>query len=747
MKRHFKIRISGAVQGVGFRPFVYNLAVKYDLKGYVTNDNQGVLIEIEGEENSLNKFLVSLNTEKPPLSHIFSMEIDELKLRGFTEFKILKSKNSGKKDVFILPDIFTCEQCINEMLDQNNRRYRYPFINCTNCGPRFSIIEKLPYDRKNTTMRKFKMCKLCEAEYKDPNNRRFHAQPNACPVCGPYVQLYSSNGTLISEKEQGLKDCIDIISEGKIIAVKGIGGFHLTCLSVLDEPVKLLRERKHRKEKPFAVMFNSIEQIECYTEISEFEKSVILSPERPIVIVKKRENTDLSNYVSPDLNRIGVFLPYTPLHFLLLNSIKKPLIMTSGNMSDEPIVKDNDKAFEKLSKFTDYILVHNRDIRNRVDDSVVRVINKRVSFVRRSRGYAPLPIKLPFYLKNKVLSVGCHLKNTVGIGFDDKGFLSQHIGDLETLEATENFEDTIKSLLDIYSFDPEVVISDMHPNYYSTKWAEKYSKEKGIKHVKIQHHYAHALSLMAENNIKDEKILSVVWDGTGYGTDGNIWGGEFLITDYESFERVYHFKYFPLIGGEKAVKEPKRIALSIIFEMYGRNININKNIETLKHFSDSELEKYHHIWKKKINSPLTSSAGRLFDGVASILGIRQTITYEGQSGMIMENFYRSDVKDHYSFSINGGIIDFRPIFFDLIDDRSEVDVKISRFFNTLAQIVYKISEDFQDIKLGLTGGVFQNKPLTEKIINLIGEEKILLQKKVPPNDGGISLGQLVFKFE
>ena len=698
---------------------------------------------MEGEERNINRFLISLQTEKPPLAHIFSQEIQELPLKGFTDFKIRKSKHRGKKEVFILPDISVCDECLRELDDPENRRYRYPFINCTNCGPRFSIIEKLPYDRPNTTMKQFRMCPECEREYKDPENRRFHAQPNACPVCGPHITLYSSDKKLITQKEEALEKTVRLLKEGNIIAIKGIGGFHLVCDATNDRALKKLRERKKRGEKPFAVMFRDINQIKEYAEISDFEEAVILSPERPVVIVRSKKGTDLSPEVAPFLDRIGVFLPYSPLHYLLLNDYKKPLVMTSANLSDEPIVKDNEEAFEKLSIFTDYILVHNRRIKNRVDDSVVRVIDKKISFIRRSRGYAPLPVKLPFSLKKRVLAVGGHQKNTIAVGFDDKAFLSQHIGDLETFDACRNFEDVIYSFFELYDFKPDIVISDLHPRYYSTKWAKDFSQKNGVSLVQVQHHYSHALSLMAENQIK-ERIFAVSWDGTGYGDDGNLWGGEFLVCGYEGYERVSHFDYFRLIGGEKAVKEPRRVAISILFSIFEKNI---PDTPSLKAFKEKELNILYKMWEKGVNAPLSSSVGRLFDAAASILGIRQILSYEGQSGMIMENFYDWNVKDFYPFEINN-TVSWKPIFEEMIRDRSDVSVKVSRFINTLAEVVIRVyKQKGERLKLGLTGGVFQNRFLTEKIISLCEKEKIpvITHKKVPPNDGGISLGQLVFK--
>jgi len=741
----YRIKVFGSVQGVGFRPFVYRIASELSLKGFVLNSPEGVLIEVEGPKEVLDKFLIKLQKEKPPLAHIYSLELEVLPEKGYKTFEIRKSSEGGKKEVFVLPDIATCEECLKELFDPTNRRYRYPFINCTNCGPRFSIIERLPYDRKNTTMRKFKMCPDCEREYNDPSDRRFHAQPNACPVCGPWIELYTIGGKFIADREGALKKTVDLLREGKIVAIKGLGGFHLACDATTEDALKLLRERKRRGEKPFAVMFKDLDQIKEYAQISPFEEAVILSPETPIVLVKRKEGTDLGEAVAPHLKKVGVFLPYTPLHYLLLREFGKPLVMTSANLSDEPIVKDNDEAFKRLKGLADYILLHNRDIANRVDDSVVRVIGERRVFIRRSRGFAPMPIVLPFKLKRKVLAVGGHKKNVVAIAWDNKVVLSQHIGDLETVPATRFFEEAINTLKKLYDFEEDVVVCDLHPRYYSTQWAKNYSREAGKPLIKIQHHHAHALSLMADASLKEgEEIFAITWDGTGYGTDGTVWGGEFLKASYNSFERVAHFRPFRLLGGEKAVKEPRRVALSILFDLYGDDFS--KFPQTvLKTFRPKEVGFLYKAHQKGINAPLTSSAGRLFDAVASILGIKQVLSYEGQSGTIMEDLYDPSVKDFYPFTFDGKTIDWKPLFEALIDDRSPLEVKVSRFINTLARIVKEVvQQKGENLKVGLTGGVFQNKPLTEKVIELLGRERVLIHQKVPPGDGGLVLGQAVY---
>jgi hydrogenase maturation protein HypF len=744
MNKRYRLKVFGSVQGVGFRPFVYRIARELNLTGFVLNDPTGVVIEIEGPQETLEKFLSKLREEKPPLAQIYSVELEVLPSAGYKDFEIRKSAESGKREVFVLPDIATCKECLRELFDPSDRRYRYPFINCTNCGPRFSIIERLPYDRKNTTMRKFKMCRLCEAEYNDPSNRRFHAQPNACPVCGPWVELYDTGGKKLAEREEALQKTVELLKEGKIVAIKGLGGFHLAADATNDRALKELRRRKRRNEKPFAVMFKDIEQLEGFADIGTFEREILLSPEVPITLVTAKGKTKLSPEVAPKLKKLGAFLPYTPLHHLLLRDFGKPLVMTSANVSDEPIVKDNDEAFEKLGNLADYILLHNRDIANRVDDSVVRVVAGRRIFIRRSRGFAPLPVILPFRLKRKVLAVGGHKKNVFAIAWDNKAVLSQHIGDLDTLKAQEFFEEALERLKKLYDFEEELVVCDLHPLYASTKWAERYSREAGKELIKVQHHFAHALSLMADAGLPEgERLLVAAWDGTGYGTDGTVWGGEFLFSSYGGFERVFHFRRFKLLGGEKAVKEPRRVALSILLDLFGEDFSRYPE-GVLKAFKPEELKLLVAAHRKGLNAPETSSAGRLFDAAASLLGIAHRLSYEGQSGAIMEDLYDPSVEDFYPFEIKGCEIDWRPLFSALLEDKSDLAVRVSRFINSLAQAVKEVLNLSGEKKVGLTGGVFQNKPLVERIFKILGTERVLIHQKVPSGDGGLALGQAVY---
>ncbi|RMH04690.1 MAG: carbamoyltransferase HypF, partial [Aquificota bacterium] len=608
-----RISLRGAVQGVGFRPFVFRLATELGLKGWVINDTLGVRIEVEGEEGALHSFLLRLNLEKPPLAHIYSQEVEYLADVGYTTFEIRRSKEEGKKEVLILPDIATCEECLRELFDPKDRRYLYPFINCTNCGPRFSIIEKLPYDRVNTTMKAFKMCPTCQEEYEDPANRRFHAQPNACPLCGPQVSLYTNQGELKAKGYKALELVAQALRDGLIVAVKGIGGFHLMCDATNEEAVRLLRERKRRWEKPFAVMFRDLEQVRLYAEPTQLEEALLVSPERPIVLLKKRR--ELAPSVAPGLKRIGAFLPYSPLHHIILKSVDFPVVATSGNLSDEPIVKDNQEAMERLSSLADMLLLHDREIRRRCDDSVVKVVGKVAVPIRRSRGYAPMPIKLPFRLSKRVLALGGMLKNTFAIGFEDWVILSQHVGDVENLETLKSFEEMVFDFMKLYEFEPELVVCDLHPRYETTRWGETFAKSRGIDLLKVQHHYAHILSCMVERGIQ-ERVLGVAWDGTGYGEDGTLWGGEFMVCDYKGYDRVFYIKPFRLIGGEKAVKEPRRVALSLLFELFGEKALALDN-DTIRSFTKEELKNLYIAWSKGINSPYSSSVGRLFDAVAS----------------------------------------------------------------------------------------------------------------------------------
>lgn len=746
MLTRFRIEINGVVQGVGFRPFVYNLAKSLGLKGFVSNDTSGVVIELEADAQDFEKFLKRLQEEKPPLSHIYKIKVKELPPLGFKDFSIEKSVKDSEITLDILPDVATCEHCLKELMDPQDRRFKYPFINCTLCGPRFTIIERLPYDRENTVMKVFKMCEDCYKEYVNPQDRRFHAQPVACPVCGPQVELYDRKGTKIEEKEKAIERTVELVKKGYIVAVKGIGGFHLICDATKAETIDLLRKRKRRSRKPLAVMFKDIKQVKKYCTITPEEEKILLSYSRPIVLLESKNL--LPENIAPGLKKIGAFLPYSPLHYLILKELDSPIIATSGNFSDEPIVIKNEDAFKKLVHLADFLLIHNREILRRADDSVIKIIDKSPVFLRRARGFAPLPVFLPFNLKKKVLAVGPREKNTFAIGFHNKIILSQHIGDIETVEDLLDFEKTLFDFIKLYEFEPEVVVCDLHPFYETTKWAENFTKKHGLELIKLQHHFAHILSCMAENEIFDE-VLGIAWDGTGYGDDGTVWGGEFLIIKGNTYKRVGHFKTFKLLGGEKAIKEPKRVGLALLFELFQEK-TLDLEIPLLKAFDKKELLLLYKAWEKGINSPVCSSCGRLFDAVAALTGVNYINNYEGESPMMIEDLVDYNIKDVYPVRIfmeNGKyIIDWTEMIESITFQNEPLQAKVSKFINTLAKVCVDIALKVGLEKVCISGGVMMNKPLVERILEFMKKEgfKVFYQTKVPPNDGGLSLGQALY---
>jgi len=726
----YKLTIKGTVQGVGFRPFIYTLAKRYNLNGTVSNGSNGVEIFINSSKEILEQFIETIQNELPSLAYINSLDIEEIAFQNFQDFKIIETKNRGDITVNIPPDISICKECEAELFDPNNRRYLHPFITCTNCGVRYSIIYDLPYDRVNTSMKKFQMCKACEAEYNNPLNRRYHAQPIGCWDCGTQLSLQNSVGIALVAIHNNI---VQLILDGNILAIKGVGGYHLVCDATNKDAVQKLRDRKQRPTKPFAVMVRDIEMAHEIALINAKEEQLLSSKERPIVLLKSKDNhKGLSLQVAPNISRIGVFLPYTPLHLLILKKLNRPLVATSANITDEPICTDT-KSIKKLSTIYDYLLDHNRDIVNGCDDSVVMVVKEQTIFIRRARGYTPISIKLPFKLDKKVLAVGANQKSTVAIGFDDQVILSPHIGDLDGIESVEYFKENIENLKRIYRFEPEIVVHDRHPNYESTK----YAKSLNLPQKEIQHHYAHILAVMAEKQIT-QKVLGVAFDGTGYGDDGKLWGGEFIICDYQGYKRVAHLKYFKLLGGAKAIKEPKRVALSLLFDAFGEEALKLAN-PTTKAFRQKELKTQYLMWQKGLNAPLSSSVGRLFDAVASLTGICQVMSFEGESGMRMEEYYNDSIREYYPFIIEKKEINILPIIREIVkeDDRYIV---ISKFFNTVVEIIYIIYKKY-NLQMILSGGVFQNRVLLQLILDKIPTATI--SNKIPPNDGGIALGQVV----
>lgn len=752
-RKRLYLQIRGAVQGVGFRPFIYRLATEMHLTGWVNNSAQGVFIEIEGTPQDLEIFIKRIHQEKPIVASIQALESTELELADYTEFSIRPSVK-GEKTAVVLPDLAICPDCLQEIFDPQNRRYNYPFTNCTNCGPRYSIIRSLPYDRVNTTMQDFQMCPQCEAEYQNPLNRRFHAQPNACPNCGPHVEFWNHQGQVLASHHLALIQASQAILEGKIVAVKGLGGFHLMVDARNGKAIQLLRQRKHRLEKPFAVMFPSLEAIKQSCQVSLLEEKLLRSPAAPIVLLKswknKENNPEIHQSVAPGNPNLGVMLPYTPLHCLLMAKSGFPVVATSGNLSDEPICIDEFEALQRLGQIADVFLVHNRPIVRAIDDSVVRVVSNQEMILRSARGYAPFPMAMENSQakeesKPQILAVGGHLKNTVAISKGKIAFLSQHLGDLETIPAYHAFENAITSLSSLYDFSPDIVACDLHPDYRSTQFAQNL----GIPIISVQHHYAHILACMAEHQLKPP-VLGVAWDGTGYGDDGTIWGGEFLrIKPDFSYQRVAYLRPFQLPGGEKAVKEPRRVALGLLYQVF-REIPSSFTMG----FSTSELKLIEQMLKQTLNTPITSSMGRLFDGVAAILGIRQILNFEGQAAMELEWKIDPQItfEQRYHWRIDQSQfplqLDWEPVILEILEDlKHQVPVGMisAKFHHSLVDAIATITQLLNIPQIVLTGGCFQNRFLLEHTFNDLTQKHYhpYFPQRIPPNDGGIALGQIL----
>ena len=807
--KRLKLAIRGAVQGVGFRPFVFRLAGELALKGWVNNSPQGVFIEAEGGPAELEQFRLRLEAEKPPHSFIQSLEAAWLDPVGYAGFEIRASQRGGSKRALILPDIATCPDCLREIFDPGDRRWFYPFTNCTHCGPRFSIIESLPYDRGNTSMKKFAMCNRCQAEYDNPRDRRFHAQPNACPQCGPRLELWDSQGRVLAGGSTpagaGQPECrpgapavlaaaAETIRAGRIVAVKGLGGFHLVVAARQEQAVERLRQLKHREEKPFALIFPSVDAVRTVCEVSAAEERLLRCPEAPIVLLRRLPAPRLASgadglapSIAPGNPCLGVMLPYTPLHHLLLSLLAGPVVATSGNLSDEPICTTEAQALERLGGIADAFLVHDRPIVRHVDDSIVRVMMGRELVLRRARGYAPLPVRLNAERRlqsaecgarraeggegsgRAVLGVGAHLKNTVALSAGSQAFISQHIGDLETEPAYEAFRQVIGDLERLYESEPGALAADAHPDYLSTKYAlERVSRAgpaAGLQLVRVQHHVAHVLSCMAENELSPP-VLGVSWDGTGYGLDGTVWGGEFFVITETAWERVAHLRCFPLPGGERAVKEPRRAALGLLFEMLGEAALGQAELAPVRAFSRAELASLRTMLARRLNSPLTSSAGRLFDAVASLTGLRQQTRFEGQAAMELEFALDGIQTDEcYPFSIetprpsatpdsalptphSALVVDWSPLVGEIIAEVKRgvpAGLISARFHNTLAEIMVAVARRTGQERVVLSGGCFQNRYLTERAVGRLQSEgfRPYWHQRIPPNDGGIALGQVV----
>ncbi|WP_303721946.1 carbamoyltransferase HypF [Malonomonas rubra] len=742
-----QIRIEGIVQGVGFRPFVYRMASERELFGTVLNDSQGVLIDIEGEEETVSAFILAIKTELPPLASISRMQITDIPAVGKTGFAIAESRLGSSHVAQIAPDSYVCSDCLREMFDPANRRYRYPFINCTNCGPRYSIVTDIPYDRPLTTMADFPMCPACKEEYEDPASRRFHAQPNACAECGPQLSFADAAGQQLAVADP-LEEAIKRLKAGEVAAIKGLGGYHLAVDATNDTAVKRLRQRKHRDEKPFALMSFDLSKIRRFATVSELEERLLTSVERPIVLLRRRDDHPLSMNVAPKNKFFATMLPYTPLHYLLLEQFEA-LVMTSGNQSDEPIAFENSDAQQRLEGIADCYLQHNRRIHIRTDDSIARLLDGEPVLYRRSRGYVPRGVKLPSE-QLPVLAVGAELKNTICLSRGDQAYLSHHIGDLKNQQVVDSMKQAVEHFEGLLEVQPELIAHDLHPDYLSTHVAGELSNGRPL--VAVQHHHAHLASCLADNG-RTNKAIGVIFDGIGYGSDGHIWGGEFLVGDLHEFQRVGQFAYRPMPGGDAATKEPWRMAVSYLHAAYGGQL---PKLPFLQDIDEAALKLLLQMIEKRLNSPLISSVGRLFDAVAALAGVRQHVSYEGQAALELEMLIESDDSDEIAYPLDlekkDGLlqVDAVPMVKQLVLDLENgiPAGKISaRFHNGLAWLILEVceqlSEAFGPLPVALSGGVFQNRYLTERAAKLLREAgfELLLHRQVPPNDGGLALGQ------
>ena len=745
MKTCMRARIVGRVQGVGFRPTVYRYATQLGLGGFVCNGPHGVTVEVEGDALKVSAFFDHLTNEPPQQAVIADISTQVLAEKGYERFEVVESEPDGDAAVHISPDLATCDDCLQELFDPKDRRHGYPFINCTNCGPRFTIIRDLPYDRDKTSMAGFTMCAPCDHEYHDPSDRRFHAQPDACEKCGPQLDLITpkdcsreSHSREVGCREDAsrlqLTRVVDLLRRGKIVAIKSLGGYHLACDATNTEAVARLRQRKHRPHKPLAVMFRDIEMLKRHCEVSEAEEAELLSVARPIVVLTSNSPA-LQHSVTPDCLTIGAFLPYTPLHHLLMQGFDA-LVMTSGNLTDEPIVSEEGELPALLGPIADAALSHDRPIVHKCDDSVVRIVNGQRQFFRRARGFVPNPIRFAA-VSPHILAVGGELKNTFCLARDGYAFLSQHIGDLKDYKTYDYFAREIAAWQKLMRIEPEIVAYDSHPAYLSTKFAKQHPAAKKIG---VQHHHAHIASVMAEHNLH-EPVIGVALDGTGYGADGTIWGGEFLVADRAGFERLAHFKAYPLPGGDKAIEEPWRMAASVLI------------VEGLCEVTP-KLRPIQKMIEANFNAPLTSSAGRLFDAVAAILGLCDVATYEAQAAIRLETLADARVREGYPFEIGtqrpSRVLDFGGTIRAILDDKrcgEDIGLIAAKFHNSVAAAIVQTCQwigDERGIKtVALSGGVFQNELLLCRAVEALQTQKfkVFTNTLVPPNDGGLALGQ------
>lgn len=755
MKRLF-LKVEGIVQGVGFRPFVYKYALSLNLKGWINNNSEGVHIDIEGQESRLYDFIDILKHNHPPLARIENIIVEEKEIINYNSFEIRESETKNEKITLISPDMAICKDCIKDISDPLNKRYKYPFTNCTNCGPRFSIIKSIPYDRDNTTMKKFKMCKHCYEEYTNPLNRRFHAQPNGCKDCGPHIWIEDSAGEKL-KVEDAIEWTKEKLMEGKIFAIKGLTGFHLICDGTNEEAVKLLRARKKRPHKPFAVMIKDIETVKKYCYVNSEEEKTLCGSRKPIVVLDQMESYSLPETIAPNQKTLGVMLPYTPLHHLLFSNNVEILIMTSANVHGLPLEYKNESAVEKLGDIVDYFLQHNRDIYIPVDDSVVKVIDNEVHIIRRARGYAPEPIKQSNV--KPILACGPNMKNTFSIVKEDFLFLSQHNGDLENIETIEHYKNNIEHYKNIFSFEPKYIACDMHPRYMSTQ----YAYDLNLPRIEVQHHHAHIVSCIAENNI-DGKVIGVAFDGTGYGTDGKMWGGEFLLCDAKDFKRMGHLDYVKMPGGDITVKEPWRMAVAYIYNLFKLTKHLECNTseklkELLFKLYGNKAVNLKAVIDADINCFETSSMGRFFDAASSLIGIRDVVTYEGQGAIELEAIASRNCSDFYNYNIIGGeqyLIQTHNIISGIIEDKEmgiPEAIISAKFHNSIIMFTKDlcnlIKKNTGVNKIALSGGVFQNSYILKNLTRELRELGFIVytNKLVPINDGGVSLGQVIIANE
>ncbi len=743
-----QVHVRGVVQGVGFRPYVHRLARSHGVRGEVINTSAGVTLQVEAAAGALAAFLAALPREKPPLAHIVAVEILDRPVTGYADFTIRPSQADAARTALISPDVAVCDDCLRELFDPGDRRCGYPFINCTNCGPRYTIIDDVPYDRPNTAMRGFAMCARCQAEYDDPADRRYHAQPNACAVCGPRVWLTDAHGEALSGDDP-IARAAQLLKEGHIVALKGLGGFHLTVDALNDPAVERLRARKHREEKPLAVMAPDLATIAGFAQLGRDEQALLGAIQRPIVLLPKRLPERLAYSVAPRNHYYGVMLPYTPLHYLLLAQGFTALVMTSGNLSEEPIAIDNDEALARLGAIADYFLLHDRPIRLRTDDSVARRADGQTRLLRRSRGFVPLPIFLKDDLP-MVLACGGELKSTVCLNRGNQAFVSQHIGDLENQATEDFFAQTIAHLQRILDIAPQAVACDLHPDYLSTRWALSRSD---LPVIQVQHHHAHVAACMAEHQLTG-RVLGLSFDGTGYGPDGTVWGGEVLAADETGFQRLAHLACAPMPGGAAAIKEPWRMALAWLHHCYGDDL-WHLDLPLVRQTPREKGEILVQMIRRRVNAPLTSSLGRLFDAAAAIIGLRRAVAFEGQAAMELEMIADGRAQGGYSFPWGAGAVkqvDAGAILRALVEDilqGTPAFIVSRRFHDTLidgwAALCAALREETGLERVVLSGGCFQNTLLLEGLGATLRDRgfAVYSHQSVPTNDGGISLGQAV----